>query len=141
MVSLLKKKYPFDYWFINPCCSNHGLFLPIRLITYWMKPNAKHMHTSWASPVSQMVKNLPTMWETWVLSLSGEDTLEEGMATHPVFLPGASHGQRSLEGYWVHGFTKNQTWLKWLSTHTPFPNLFVLFTGKYCLCKIFQPLN
>ena len=25
--------------------------------------------------------------------------LEKGMATTPVFLPGKSHGQRSLEGY------------------------------------------
>ena len=29
-----------------------------------------------------MVKNLPAMWEIWVRSLSWEDTLEEGMATH-----------------------------------------------------------
>ena len=29
-----------------------------------------------------MVKNLPTMWETWVQSLGGEDPLETGMATH-----------------------------------------------------------
>ena len=36
----------------------------------------------WASLVAQMVKNLPTMRETWVLSLVWEDPLEEGMATH-----------------------------------------------------------
>ena len=36
---------------------------------------------SWASLVSQLVKNLPTMWETWVQSLGWEDSLEEGMAT------------------------------------------------------------
>ena len=29
-----------------------------------------------------MVKNLPAMQETWVQSLSREDPLEEGMATH-----------------------------------------------------------
>ena len=29
-----------------------------------------------------MVKNPPAMWETWVHSLSREDPLEEGMATH-----------------------------------------------------------
>jgi len=29
-----------------------------------------------------MVKNPPAMWETWVRSLSWEDTLEEGIATH-----------------------------------------------------------
>ena len=36
----------------------------------------------WASLVSQMVKNLPEMQETWVQSLGQEDPLEEGMATH-----------------------------------------------------------
>ena len=35
-----------------------------------------------ASLVAQMVKNLPAIWETWVLSLGWEDPLEEGMATH-----------------------------------------------------------
>ena len=29
-----------------------------------------------------MVKNLPAMQETWVLSLGWEDPLEEGIATH-----------------------------------------------------------
>ena len=33
-----------------------------------------------------------------------------------VFLPGESHGQRSLEGYTVHSITKSQTWLKQPST-------------------------
>ena len=35
----------------------------------------------------------------WVPSLNREGPLEEGMATTPVFLPGESHGQRSLVGY------------------------------------------
>ena len=34
------------------------------------------------SLVAQTVKRLPTMWETWVLSLGGEDPLEKEMATH-----------------------------------------------------------
>ena len=34
-----------------------------------------------ASPVAQMVKNLPPMQETQVRSLGWEDPLEEGMAT------------------------------------------------------------
>jgi len=33
-----------------------------------------------------MVKNLPAMWETQVLSLGQEDPLEEGMATHSSIL-------------------------------------------------------
>ena len=36
--------------------------------------------------MAQMVKNLPTMWETWVPSLGWEDPLEEGMATHSSIL-------------------------------------------------------
>ena len=39
-----------------------------------------------ASLVAQMIKNPPTKWETWVLSLGQEDPLEEGMATHPSIL-------------------------------------------------------
>ena len=41
---------------------------------------------SWASPVAQLVKNLPTMWETWVLFLGWEDPLEKGKATHSSIL-------------------------------------------------------
>ena len=32
--------------------------------------------------MAQMVKSLPAMQETWVRSLSQEDPLEEGMASH-----------------------------------------------------------
>ena len=39
-----------------------------------------------ASLVAQTAKNLPAMWETWVLSLGWEDPLEEGMATHSSIL-------------------------------------------------------
>ena len=54
--------------------------------------------------VAQRVKRLPAMQETWVQSLGQEDPLEKEMATTPVFLPGKSHGQRSLEDYspWDH---------------------------------------
>ena len=34
------------------------------------------------SPVAQMVKNLPAVWETWSSSLGWEDPLEEDIATH-----------------------------------------------------------
>ena len=36
---------------------------------------------SWATVMTEMVKNLPAMWETWVQSLGWEDPREEGMAT------------------------------------------------------------
>ena len=35
---------------------------------------------SWVSFVSQLVKNLPAMWETWVQSLGWQDPLEKGKA-------------------------------------------------------------
>ena len=71
----------------------------------------------WTSLVAQMVKNLPTMWETWVQSLDRKDRLEKGMATHSIMLawkiqyaPVCSPWncsppeQRRLEGYnpWGH---------------------------------------
>ena len=33
-----------------------------------------------------MIKNLPSVWETWVWSLGWEDPLEKGMATHSSIL-------------------------------------------------------
>ena len=39
-----------------------------------------------SSVVAQMAKNLPAGWETWVQSLSQEDPLEKGMATHSSIL-------------------------------------------------------
>ena len=42
---------------------------------------------SQGSLVAQLVKNPPTVWETWVQSLGWEDPLEKGKATHSSFLP------------------------------------------------------
>ena len=42
----------------------------------------KNMDTKGTSPVAQTVKYLPTMWETRVRALGGEDPLEKEMATH-----------------------------------------------------------
>ena len=36
--------------------------------------------------MAQLVKNLPTMWQTWVQSLGWEDPLEKAKATHPSIL-------------------------------------------------------
>ena len=42
-------------------------------------------HTG-ASPVAQLVKNLPAMQETWLPPLGWEDPLEEGLAIHSSIL-------------------------------------------------------
>ena len=51
-----------------------------------------------------MVKNLPAMQETQVQSLDGNISWRKEWLLTPVFLPGESHGQRSLVGYspWGH---------------------------------------
>ena len=50
-----------------------------------------------------MVKNLPAVQEIWVQSLGWEDSWRRAWQPTPVFLPGESHGQRSLVGYSPRG--------------------------------------
>ena len=43
-------------------------------------------NTPGASLVAQMIKKLPAMQKTWILSLDPEDPLEKEMATHSSIL-------------------------------------------------------
>ena len=63
----------------------------------------------WASLVAQRLNCLPAMKESWVRSLGREDPLEQEMATTAVFLPGESHGGRSLVGYSPPGCKESDT--------------------------------
>ena len=56
------------------------------------------------------------MWQNWVWSLGWEDPWRRTWQLTPVFLPGESHGQRSLVGCspWGH---KEMDMTEWLSTH------------------------
>ena len=58
-------------------------FLSTQVITktFYIKPGIYR-----ASLVAQMVKNQPTMQETWVWSRGWEDPLEKGLATHSSIL-------------------------------------------------------
>ena len=59
-------------------------------------------------------------FDPWV----GKTTWRRAWQPTPVFLPGESHGQRSLVGYspWGH---KESNMTEWLSTHTqPITNIF-----------------
>ena len=49
-----------------------------------------------ASLVAQRLKHLPPMRETWVRSLGREDPRRRKWQPTPVFMPGESHGRRSL---------------------------------------------
>ena len=55
----------------------------------------KKKKKNWCSLVTQLLKNLPAMWETWVQLLGWENSLENGTATHSsilVFWPEEFHG-------------------------------------------------
>ena len=87
-----------------------------------------HLPFSWASQVFQWVKNPPEMQELWVWSLGGEDPVEEGMAWQftLVFLPGDSHGQRSLMGSVTSVMSRGlqrigHDWSDWAHMHTSTP--------------------
>ena len=58
----------------------------------------------WASLVAQMVKNLPAVCKTWVLSPGQEDPLEKGMASHSSILAWRIPWTESQAGYspWDH---------------------------------------
>ena len=58
-----------------------------------------------------MVKNLPTMRETWVRSLGCEDPLDEGMATHSSILAWRIPIDRGACQAIVHGVAKSRTQL------------------------------
>ena len=54
-----------------------------------------------------MVKNLPTMQETWVRSLGWQKPLEEAMATHPSILAWRIPMDRGAWRAAVHGVTES----------------------------------
>ena len=66
-------------------------------IGYWLQ-------YSWASLLAQMVKNLSAMQETGFDPWVGTIPWRRAWQPTPVFLPGESHGQRSLVDYspWGH---------------------------------------
>ena len=57
----------------------------------------------------QMVKNLPEMQETWVLSLGWEDSLKKVMASHSSILVWRIPMDREAWQTTVHGVTKSWT--------------------------------
>ena len=56
-----------------------------------------------------MVKNWPSMQETWVRSLGWEDALEEGMATHSSILSWRFPTNRGAWQATVHRVAKSWT--------------------------------
>ena len=90
--------------------------------------------SEWASLVAQLVKNLPTMWETWVRSLGWEDPWRRERLPTPVFWPGEIHGLYSSWGHKELDMTE-QLSLHNLPIHPTLPSSVFKFTFSfYCLC-------
>ena len=68
--------------------------------------------------VSQMVKNLLAMQETWVWSLGWEDPLEKGMASHSSILACRIPWTESLVSYSPWGCKESDTTEQLTHTHT-----------------------
>ena len=73
------------------------------------------------------------MQETWVQSLGQEDLLEKEVQPTPAFLPGKSHGQKSLVGYtlWSHEESVKRD-VKRQHTHT---NAYLTLKGNAFLLR------
>ena len=69
---------------------------------------------SWASLVTQLVKNLPAMQETWIWPLGCKDPLEKGKATHSSILDWRIHG---LYSPW--GGKESDDWATYTFTSQP----------------------
>ena len=84
-------------------CMSLGMSSPILRRTLGLGFTA-HRSSVQGSPSGSVVKNPPAKQETWVPSLGQEDPWRRMWWTIPVFLPGKSHGQRSLMGCspWGH---------------------------------------
>ena len=84
--SLSKHKYIYIYTHVYVSVyKNILIFLPAILIPARASssPAFPMMHSAYrASLVAQSLKRLPAVRETWVQSLSQEDSLEKEMATH-----------------------------------------------------------
>ena len=71
----------------------------------------------WASLVAQLVNNLPSMQETWVWSLGGEDALEKETATHSSILAWKTPWMEKPGGLqsWSHKESDMTEWLHFTS--------------------------
>ena len=85
---------------------------------------------SWACLMAQLVKNLPSMRETWVPSLDWADPLEKGKVTHSSILAWR------IPWTIVHGVTKSRTVPSDFHLHFHFPGG---SDGKESACRVGDP--
>ena len=107
-----KKKKPNTRRFLSSSSSPSPLLLLLILLT----PILNHGLPRWLK-WSRIYLPMQEMQETQVWSLVWENPLEKEMQPSSIFLPGKSHGKRSLEGYSPQGRKKvRYNWAHTLST-------------------------
>ena len=96
--------------------------------------------------VAQMVKRLPKTWETGFDPWVGKIPWRRKWQPTPVFLPGKSHGWRSLVGYspWGHKESGTTKWLHFLFAlcmgYQDWPLCTHIVCTLYCLHTSFKKL-
>ena len=136
------EKWKWSHSVMSSSSRRHGL-QPTRLLRPWDFPGKStgvgcHCLLQWMTVVvpngacQVVVKNPPAYAgdiRMWVQSMGWEDPWRRAWQSTPVFLPGESHGQRSLAGYSPQGHS--QTQLKRRSMHVVVPHrAAVSFIGK-----------
>ena len=110
----------FSSWWL--CISEKWYFFP----SHWLLSNNIQFLFLWASLVAQLVKNLPTMWETWVQSLVVKISWRRERLPNPVLWPREFHG---LYSPWDH---------KELDTTEGLPLSLFYFYDYCCCCSVAQ---
>ena len=97
-----------------------------------------------------MVKNMPAMQETQVQSLGQKIPWRREWQPTPVFLPGESHGQRSLVGYSPWGCKESDTTEATSHTHiciyiyiyiSPNTYIQILLVLQILLISLYTPIR
>ena len=118
--AILGHPVPF---FVGECVLVDYMIAQFSLLLLW-KAYFSPPHWCWASLVAQMVKNLPTMWDTGVWSPGWEDPLEKGLQY--------SWLENFMDrGPWwatVHGVTKSGH--DWATNTTDVKTVCVTFFGQ-----------
>ena len=116
--------------------SKHTVFITCQIL-YRYRYGYRYIQ---APQVGLVVKNPPAKqsrrhkkhgFDSW----TGEIPWRRAWQPTPVFLPGESHGQRSLVG-WVHRVTKSQTQLKQLGMQPQRSKAIGLKSQSWCLTEL-----
>ena len=119
----------WDLFFASSTCP-HAVLSPSTVEALFSGPFSKELFPMWlqicfilgTSLVAKTVNHLPIIQETRFNHWIGKISWRRKWQPTPVFLPGKSHGWRSLVGYSPRGH-KSQTWL----------SDFTLILGRTCV--------